>query len=374
MSRLDHLPGAVSALRLPPQDARGRDNNFNFLRLVLASLVIVSHSSELVDGDRHREVLTRLFHQLSFGELAVDGFFLVSGFLIVQSWHRQPRLTDFLKKRVLRIYPGFVVAYLFSGLIVGPLGSNARAYFHDFHVFRFIFAMVCLRIPAVPETFAGLHFPAVNAALWTISHEFRCYLLVPLLGWLGLVKHRFGWLAFSLIVLGCATAGVRLPFPFMKGLLWLNLLAVEPSATFRLLALFCMGGSFYLFRREVTFRARWALVASLVLVPCLFFRWSAELALATVGAYALFWFAFARLRVLRFFQSHSDVSYGVYLYGWPTQTLLIWYFPRASPWALCPAALAVCLGLGLLSWHGVELPFLRLKPRHDPRDVQTAPA
>ncbi len=110
-----------------------------------------------------------------------------------------------------------------------------------------------------------------------------------------------------------------------------------------------------------------------LLVPCLSYEPFAQLALATAGAYILFWFAFARLPALKFFQAHSDVSYGVYLYGWPTQSLLTWYFPQASPWVLAVAALSVCLGLGFLSWHLVELPFLRLKPRRDPRDVGMPP-
>jgi len=49
-----------------------------------------------------------LFGTQPLGAMAVDGFFLLSGFLIVQSWATDPNLGRFLLKRVLRIYPAFI--------------------------------------------------------------------------------------------------------------------------------------------------------------------------------------------------------------------------------------------------------------------------
>ena len=107
-------------------------NNLNFLRLLLAALVLLSHSPELIDGNRDREILTRIFHTISAGELAVNTFFLISGYLIVQSWQRHPKAAVFLRKRIIRIYPGFILASLVSALIVGPLGAHAANYFAQF--------------------------------------------------------------------------------------------------------------------------------------------------------------------------------------------------------------------------------------------------
>ena len=104
-------------------------NNFGLFRLLFAYGVIVSHSAEMLDGNRAREVLTRLGSQVTMGGLAVDGFFLISGYLIASSFIRHPRLGDYLASRILRIYPAFIAASLICLFLVGPLGGGVLARF-----------------------------------------------------------------------------------------------------------------------------------------------------------------------------------------------------------------------------------------------------
>ena len=58
-------------------------NAFGFLRLTFASLVIVSHVPEIVDNDSRREILHQITGVLTFGNFAVWGFFVISGYLPV---------------------------------------------------------------------------------------------------------------------------------------------------------------------------------------------------------------------------------------------------------------------------------------------------
>jgi hypothetical protein len=97
---------------------RNRTNNFDFLRLAMAVLVIFSHSFPLATG---RQVFNVPDH-VSLGKLAVAVFF-ASGYLIAMSWDRSGGLIDFMWRRVLRIYPGFIVAFILSTWLIAPLVS-----------------------------------------------------------------------------------------------------------------------------------------------------------------------------------------------------------------------------------------------------------
>ena len=90
-----------------PIDESMKNNNFDFLRLALAVLVIFSHAFPLGAGSEIHEPLRVLTHgQMTLGGFAVDLFFVMSGFLIAGSAERSRNLGSFLKKRVARIYSG----------------------------------------------------------------------------------------------------------------------------------------------------------------------------------------------------------------------------------------------------------------------------
>jgi peptidoglycan/LPS O-acetylase OafA/YrhL len=333
-----------------------RQNNFNFLRLFLALLVLLSHSPELVDGNPNRELLFRMFGTVTFGQLAVDGFFLLSGYLIVQSWHLNPQIGLFLKKRMLRIYPGFIIASLISGLVVGPLGSDAAKYFSDFWISGFVKGMALLQMPVTPPAFVGRPHPHVNGSMWTISLEFTCYLLVAVLGVAKVVKRRHLLLGITVGIFAMLIAqklGTALPF----------LRTTWHNELLRLSSFFFAGGCFFLYKERIKFTRRTAFVAAVILFAAMFSLNAAELALATLGAYLLFYVAFTPIRMIAAFSNPHvpDVSYGVYLYGWPIQKLLLWYFPTMSPWPHFMLATSICLFLGVVSWYTVEKPFMKLK-------------
>ena len=337
-----------------------RQNNFNLMRLVLALLVLFSHAPEIIDGNRSREILSRIFGSMSFGELAVDGFFLLSGYLIVQSWASQPHPWAFLKKRLLRIYPGFLVATLVCAFAVGPLAAEPASYFDALDMQALVVNMLFLQKPAVPEVFAGLHHEGINNAMWSISAEFLCYLSVLALGVVGSLGRRREWLVLAALVFTIGAAA-RLGNVAVPGI--------------RLAMLFLNGGVFYLYRDRIRMDGRIALGAVAIVVLCMFSWCLSELAVTSIGGYALIYVASKRSAFLSQFNRLPDVSYGTYLYGWPIQKLIVWYIPTISPWSLFALSALCALLAGTISWYLIEEPALRFKgPRIHIAEASVTPA
>jgi peptidoglycan/LPS O-acetylase OafA/YrhL len=127
-------------------------------------LVLAGCTWQLLDGNENREPLARLVGFTSLGKLAVKCF-LLSGYLNVQNWTQSPNIWRFLKKHILRIYPGFIVASLFCAFVAGTLGAEPHQYFEVFWYGGFVKSVALLRIPVVPDVFQGTPFPVINGSV-----------------------------------------------------------------------------------------------------------------------------------------------------------------------------------------------------------------
>jgi len=331
-------------------------NNFGVLRLCFAVLVILSHSFELIDGDRSREPLTRLFGVMSFGGLGVYGFFLISGYLITKSFIRSKSSIEFLYKRILRIYPGFIAAYLICIFVLGPfVGGELQS----LSVLRTITRVFFLQPPIMDGVFPNSYYAALNGSMWTIAYEFRCYLFVLALGVLGLLHKRNIILLMTAMFLFLTVLHPAIFDYFPRQLV---LFLGDPFETVPLVSVFGVGALFYLYRDYVIYDWRLAVAASASLFCSMYSASFAVAAFAVFGGYLVFWIAFnVKSSMLNNIGKKVDLSYGIYLYAWPVQKVLIWWRGDLSPWVVFLGSTMIAAVFALMSWRLVEKPFLDLK-------------
>lgn len=342
-------------------------NNIGLIRLLLACAVIVSHSWVMIADRSSDAPLWHLLHRVDLGVIAVDGFFIISGYLITQSYVRCADWRLFFWRRAARILPGFIVAYLISVLIVAPLlgGQPWR------EIGATLARMLFLTQPpsyngllhAYPD-FHGVSTPLLNGSMWTIAYEARCYVFVGLLGALGVLRRqrRVTLVGFGVSILGACAA--------VPGVAW-RLNAISPpgygevvfgdiASNIRFLNAFCAGMMMFAcdetIRRLLTLQR--ALLAGLLFLGVVaFFPSFTEMALIWIGAVLLHGLAFrVNLASLQRINASWDISYGTYLYAFPIQLGLRWAVPINDPWTLIAVCLPISLLMGVASWYLVERP------------------
>ncbi|MCU4180593.1 acyltransferase family protein [Bosea sp. BH3] len=329
-------------------------NNFGLLRLVMAVAVVISHAFSVTDGRVEQEPW---FQTTGFtlGEHAVNGFFAISGFLVTMSFLRRG-WRDYVLARALRIAPGLIAAVLVVALLLGGAMTSLDkgAYFSDPRLWRFITATLTTfkSAAALPGVFENnpLQFPM--GTVWTLKYETLCYLGVLLAGLAGLLtKPRVALSALVALTLAVVLREVVTP-DGPKG----------TETALRLPLIFLAGGVIYLYRERVTLALPLLALVLLALVP-LSFTPLYKAALYLVTAWGSLVLALSPVLTRRSVEPPADLSYGVYLYGWPVQQALHALFPSLGAVALLWPSLAGTFIIAALSWYLVEKPALGLKRR-----------
>jgi peptidoglycan/LPS O-acetylase OafA/YrhL len=324
--------------------SRGRDNAFDVLRLLGATLVLISHSFVLAG------VAEPKLGSSSLGVLGVEIFFAISGFLVTASWLSDPRPRAFLAKRALRILPALIVCVGVSAFLLGPLlstlapGGYARAsgttsYFVDNIVAVVSGGTVRDVAYSLPGVFSGNPLDAVNGSLWTLPVEVRAYALVLVLGLVGILTR---WL-----------------WPLVLG--GLALVFAGASESTLLIVIFTVGSLLYVHRDRIPLRGSLALAALFGWGVCIWFPEGTAI-VAVSAPYLVLFAAYRAPPALRRLTSRGDVSYGLYLLAFPVQQTIVHVLGRdVSPLAVIALSLPITYALAMLSWRLVEKPALRLK-------------
>ncbi|MDR8394968.1 acyltransferase [Paraburkholderia sp. USG1] len=324
----------------------GHSNNFDFIRVVAASLVIWSHQYGLM-GRPEPEA----FPGFSFGGIGVLIFFSLSGYLVAQSWDRDPSLPRFAAKRALRIFPGLICVTLLMAFLMGPKVSTLdhADYFASRDVWHFIVRTIGLwDMPDhLPGVFVNNHVGTVNSSLWTIPVELKWYGFLAFLGLFGVLRTRF---VLPAMVLALAFCRFILPMPLTHHVL------LEFGLCF------LSGSMMHACRADLQRYANW-IKPGIAAAAVVFWLLRMEyLAIVIALPFVVVTLGSMSSPVLRRFGRFGDLSYGLYIYAFPIQQTIIHSSHNTQPlWLNLIASAAAISALAFLSWHLIEQPANGLK-------------
>lgn len=338
-------------------DTGGRDNNFNLLRMIAALLVIFSHSLALTKRNE------MAFYPMTYGLIAVSMFFVMSGYLIAKSYLNNPCLGPFFLARIMRIYPASCVAVL---LCVFPLGwaltpLSSLDYFSNPQTRDFLSNNLTLLFgfaESLPGVFCNNPFPyAVNGSLWTLRYELMLYILVGILGVTNILRKAR---LFFLFLLAYFTAYTLFRTVEKNTLsLWLHGYGLMARYTLDLSCLFLLGSAAAVFRKHIPLSWPLILLATVIALTIASLYFPLDWLFRVCFAYAVIGVALLPAGPIRRYNRLSDYSYGMYVYAFPIQQLIVHHHPKIAVLPMLVVSVGLTLLCAVASWHWIENPCLR---------------
>jgi peptidoglycan/LPS O-acetylase OafA/YrhL len=340
----------------------GRDNNFTLIRIVAALIVLVDHSFALVMGTADARPF-RISSHLDLSFLAVDVFFVTSGFLVTRSLLTRQDALEFVWARALRVYPALLVMQF---LVVFGLGLHLttlpwKSYVMSIQTLTYWVkgsTLVTGLVTMLPGVFEHNPFNnSVNTSLWTLPYEIGMYAILAGIWTIlsALLQRRVR--AFKMTIVSCAAGAILF--------LFLSQAYLMPEWRFlRLFVMFFSGAAMYAAQAHLVL-SRAVFWPLLVIVPLMSMLGEPVLFGAYVLAlpYLVLYLAYIPSGFVRQYNQLGDYSYGVYIYAWPVQQAIISLVPGVSILELVLVSASLSVALAALSWHLIEQHALRLKRR-----------
>ena len=331
----------------------GRDNRFTPIRFVLASMVMLEHVFVVIRGPELSPLIAA--NGWSAGYLAVNGFFILSGFLIADSLERRSNAKAFAIARFLRIMPALAVLALLATLVIGPLVTGLPQAQYWSSTTTWLYPINVLAFADTSGGPAGIFTgnPAegeFSATLWTLRYEVLAYAAAGLIFFTRLAWGR--WPILGLFIAGTAVyLAIRLFWPDAPAMI---------THGGRFGSVFLLGMVIQQFRDRLPV----TILPVIILLPIAILMGDhalSELFWNGVLAVLIFWAGFAALDRLPSGARIPDWSYGIYIWHYPVMQSL-WHFDVArSPLELAAYGIPLSLAVAAASWHLIERPALGLK-------------
>jgi peptidoglycan/LPS O-acetylase OafA/YrhL len=330
-------------------------NSLDFLRLTAALFVLYSHQYALLGLSE-----PSFFGWNSFGGAGVTVFFFLSGMLVWLSWARDPNLRRFFQRRSLRIFPALLVIVLVTIFVLGPILTTVSLpeYFRSNDTWRYLTTAMLFPRNILPGVFEKNPYPyAVNGSLWTLPVEYLCYLMVAVVG---SIWQRWRLVGPALTLIAAALLATYAPI----------IVGDRFSPHFEMIAIFWWGALFgySTVSPRGYFQDRYWLIGSIIVAALIFSllgpRGTERMAMLLCAAMSVVLAQRTNFGA-RLTDRLGDLSYGIYIYAFPVQQVLVYWSRDAglSFGLLFFQSVVITFVLAYFSWHLIEYQALRLKPR-----------
>lgn len=319
-------------------------------------MVLIGHAFVVVRGNSSDE--PHIFYELTFSYMAVNFFFIASGFLVTGSMMYRKNIANFASARILRIFPALVVHVLLMMFVFGLMTTALPLIDYLTHPDTLKQPFVVLSFfdtgMALPGILPNNHEHIASATLWTLRYEVLAYIGTFLVFSLGLMKHRWMILAQFIIF------AIAVPLAYQLGIY--EHLPATLQSLLRFGLCYGLGAAIYAYRGKLKFHI--LIIPALVLLTSLLHGTVLFEVIGIVTAgYMLFWAAYLVMPQLDFLKKFDDISYGLYIYHWATLQGIHHFLPGTSIWLLILLTTPIAIGFSMMSWQYVEKPALAYKAR-----------
>jgi peptidoglycan/LPS O-acetylase OafA/YrhL len=333
-----------------------RANSLNALRLAFAVAVIVSHAWPLGGFGPDPKI-----GDITVGTWAVAGFFVISGYLISVS-RRRTDLLPYFGRRFLRIFPGLWVCLMVIVLFFVPLAaikepSTFPPQLKSVLAFVLGRGLLASHNYGIDGTLVTVPWAGSwDGSLWTLFYEVGWYVIIGAALSIAFVR-RTPWAITGAFVVVAALHILDVE----RGVLGAGRL----SPLDELGVYFLAGALLQAWAHRVPLTNTLAVLSGAVLAGSVLLD-HATLVAALPFAYLCLWFGI-KLPLQRVGRK-NDISYGVYIYAWPVQQLLVLYGVAALGLvAYIGFSILATIPLAALSWVLVERRALKYKSRRPAR-------
>ncbi|WP_421170964.1 acyltransferase family protein [Aeromonas dhakensis] len=327
-------------------------NNIDIFRVIAACMVIWGHAYVLSPEDGKTDFISSLLPHDSSGSLAVKIFFFLSGLVVTNSLVINKDPIKFIVARFFRIWPALILTCLIVAFVIGPLLSTltVKEYFSaDNNIFLYVINNSLLKTQYnLPGVFTTSPHPiSVNGSLWTIPYEVYAYALLLSLYFIGALKYKIFNVLFLVAITIESLSNEKIIFTWAHSNSEVPMLAV----------CFAFGSILALYKDVVKIDIYTPFALLLAYYLLIGNEYASYLSYASIFLFILY---ASSTRAALKLKPKFDISYGVYLWGFPVQQVISQFFLNKGILFNQCVSLLLSIILGFLSWYLCEKHFIKL--------------